>query len=129
MATIYRKITLNLPPTTLWSQVADVAGIARLLEVVAHSEVEGQTRTCLLADGGRLQEEIIGVDDTHRRVAYTITRAPFSPTFHVASMQVDEAADGRSAFTWITDITPDELARPLGTLIDSECARLRERFA
>lgn len=128
MATIYKKLELALDAETLWKRVADVGGISELLDGISHSAVDGNTRSCTLANGAQLTEQIISVDQTRRRVAYTITAGPLPFTFHAASMAVEAGGEGRSALTWITDVAPDELAGPLGQMIDDECRKLEARF-
>ncbi len=127
MASICRKVRLRLSPSQLWEKVADVGGISQLLDGVQHSSVHGSTRACTLEDGAQLEETILGVDHEQRRVAYTITKAPFPLEFHAASMQVlDEGEE--ATLVWVADVKPDAMSEPIGQLMGAELARLQARF-
>ncbi len=128
MASINLKATLAISADELWSQVKDVGGLSTLLDIISDSSVDGDQRSCTMADGAELSETIIGVDDEHRRVAYTITDSPFPIQVHAASMQVSDAGGGKSTFQWITDVKPDELADALGPVFAGEVSKLEQRF-
>lgn len=128
MASINLQTTLAISPDDLWTEVANVGGLSGLLDMVTESSIDGDQRSCTLADGAELAETIVAVDDENRRVAYTITGSPFPITAHAASMQVSDAGGGKSRFQWITDVKPDELAGPLGAMLAGEVTKLEERF-
>ena len=128
MATIQKEVELAVSAEELWARVSDVGGLSRLLNVVEKSSVDGDERSCVLADGAELSEAIVAVDDALRRVAYTITAGPFPLEFHAASMQVSDAGGGRSTFCWTTDLKPDSLAEPFDGLMGAEVAQLGERY-
>ena len=129
MATLYKEATVSLSPDALWDKVSDVGGVSGLLNVITHSEVTGDTRTCEMADGGKLTEKILGVDNEHKRVAYTITDSPFPIQFHAASMEVLDAGNGQSKLRWVTDVKPDALADALGPMFDGEMDSLSKRYS
>ena len=64
-----------------------------------------------------VHERILDVDDTRRRVAYTVLDGP-GMSYHHASMQIMEAGQGHCDFVWITDFLPDELRATLTPLIE-----------
>jgi len=128
MATIYGSVTVNLSAEELWAKVADVGQISELLDVIHESAVSGDTRSCKLADGGQLSETIVGIDEEHHRVAYTITDSPFPLEFHAASMQVVDEGNGKSTLLWITDVKPDAMVDGLGPMIMGELDKLGRRL-
>lgn len=128
MATINLQTTLNVAPADLWAQVKDVGGLSNLLGVISDSSLDGDVRSCTMADGAELTETIMSVDDENQRVAYTITESPFPIEAHAASMQVTDAGDGKAGFAWITDVKPDALADALGPMLAGEVSGLEERF-
>ncbi len=128
MATIYRSVTVHLSAEDLWTRVADVGQISDLLDIVHKSSVSGDTRSCTLADGGQLTETIVGIDEEHQRVAYTITDSPFPIEFHAASMQVIDEGNGTSTLVWITDVKPDAMADGLAPMIEVNLDALGRRF-
>ena len=128
MATIYESVTINLSAEELWAKVADVGRISDLLDVVQESSVSGDTRSVRLSDGSQLSETIIGIDEEHHRVAYTITDSPFPLEFHAGSMQVVDEGNGKSTFIWIADVKPDSMVDELEPLYKSELDGLGERL-
>ncbi len=128
MATLYKEVSLAVAPDALWEKVSKVGEVDKLLNVIAKSELDGDVRVCTMADGGVLRERIVGIDDAKRRVAYTISDAPFPLEFHAASMQVIDEGDGRLTFRWVTDLKPDALAAQLEPLFDGELSGLAERY-
>lgn len=128
MASINLKTTLALSADDLWAHVQDVGGISGLLDIISDSSIDGDQRSCTMADGAELSETIISIDQDHRRVAYTITDSPFGIQAHAASMQVSDAGNGKSTFHWITDVKPDELAGALGPMLAGSVAAMEQRF-
>ncbi|MDX2019039.1 MAG: SRPBCC family protein [Deltaproteobacteria bacterium] len=128
MATIYLETSVNLPADQLWQKVADVGGISNLLDIIMESSCEGDTRTCVTADGGKLKETILGIDHQNRRVAYTITESPFGLQFHAASMQVLDQGNGKSSLRWITDIKPDAAADMMGPIFKGELEKVAKKY-
>ncbi|MFT5203479.1 MAG: hypothetical protein ACI9C1_002879 [Candidatus Aldehydirespiratoraceae bacterium] len=102
--------------------------VSGLLDMVTVSSIDGDRRSCTLADGVELSETIISIDEDHQRMAYTITASPFGIQAHSASMQASDAGDGQSTFQWITDVKPDDLADALGLMLAGEVAKLEARF-
>jgi hypothetical protein len=128
MATIHLETELAVAPDQLWATVRDVGSVSGLLNIVAESSIEGDKRSCTLADGAGLSETILAVDDDHRRVAYTITDSPFPIEVQAASMQVFDAGGGRSTFRWITDIKPDALADGLAPMLAGAVAGMEGQY-
>ena len=127
-ATIYGSVTAKLSAEELWAKVADVGQISDLLDVIHESSVAGDTRSCKLADGGQLSETIVGIDEEHHRVAYTITDSPFPLEFHAASMRVVDEGNDKSTLVWITDVKPDAMVDGLGPMIKGELDKLGRRL-
>lgn len=128
MASIHLETELAVAPDQLWATVRDVGNVSGMLNILTESSLEGDKRSCTMADGASLSETIVAVDEEHRRVAYTITDSPFPIEHHAASMQVFDAGAGRSTFRWITDIKPDALADGLGPMLASAVTGMEEQF-
>lgn len=128
MAAIVKEISLPLSADVLWEKVASVGEIHQLMPMITECRLDGDQRFCTTADGAMLEERILSVDNDRRRVAYTITKAPFPLEFHSASMQV--SADGKgSRLTWITDVKPDELAGQMDPLFDQAIQGVKEKWS
>ena len=128
MASIHLETTLAVSPDELWASVRDVENLSGFLNIIDASSLDGDQRSCTMADGAVLAETIIAVDDEHQRVAYTITDSPFPIEVHAASMQVFDAGNGKSTFRWITDLKPDALADGLGPMLQGAVTGLEEQY-
>lgn len=124
MATIVKEIPLSVSAEAAWERVSDVGNIASLISFIGTSELDGNTRVCTLQDGAQLNEKIVSVDTSLRRVVYTITDAPMPMDFHAASMEVknDGAA---SKLVWTVDVLPNETMEHLEPMVDQACADIR----
>lgn len=128
MATIHLETTLGVSPDELWASVRDVGAISNMLNVISESSLDGDTRTCTMADGGVLTERILSIDEDRQRVAYSITGGPLPIEVHASSMQVSDAGGGKSTFRWITDVKPDGVADALGPMLAGEITQLEGRY-
>ncbi len=127
MATVYVERALDTDAATAWKKLREVDAPEQLMDMIAGTEVVPGGRVCTTADGAKLVEEILSVDDDHRRVAYTITESPFGFQHHSASMQVIERG-GRAVLVWITDVRPDEAADVLRPVIEAETENMVRRL-
>jgi hypothetical protein len=130
MACICKELQVGMPPRKLWERVKDVGNISRLFpNFIPASELgENNTRSCTLADGSKLTERIVTVDDELRRLAYTITQSPMPLTYHHASMQIFPSGDG-SRFVWISDFLPDDAAAVFGEALEAATQDLASNLA
>jgi hypothetical protein len=127
MASIHKEITLDLAPAAAWDAVRDAGAVHRRLApgLIADTHIDGDVRVCTLADGSVLRELIVDVDDAARRIAYAVVDGPLPTTRHHASMQVLGDGTG-SRLVWITDFLPNDIAGPLGELLESAAANIKE---
>jgi hypothetical protein len=70
------------------------------------------------------RELLVDVDDNARRVAYAVVQG--QPTHHNASMQVFAEDGGRSRLVWITDLLPNDVAGPIGSMIEQGAAVMKQ---
>lgn len=109
MATITKTATLRAPVADVWTVVSDIANVPALTGMITESVIEGDHRTCRMADGQTLEESILSVDHDLRRLAYRVHSSPFPITEHAASIVVSDEA-GRARVTWTTDLLPESAA-------------------
>ena len=128
MASIYLETTLAVSPAELWGTVRDVGAVSGMLNILSASSLDGDQRSCTMADGAELSERILSVDDGNQRMAYAITDSPFPIEMHAASMQVLDAGNGKSTFRWITDIKPDALADALAPMLAGAVTGMEETY-
>jgi hypothetical protein len=118
MTTIYKEAVIDADPDGVWDAVRDVGAVHTRLApgFVVNVELEGDVRIVSLGNGRVVREQIVGLDDKARRLAYFALGRP-ERRHHNASMQVFSESGGRSRLVWIADVLPDEVAAALeGTM-------------
>jgi hypothetical protein len=125
MASIHKEVLINAPADHIWDAIRDVGAIHTRLArgFVLDTQLEGDSRVVTFAGGLVARERIIDVDDRTRRIAYTIVEG--RPTYHHASIQAFPDGDDRTRIVWIADLLPEELAGPIGGMMDQGCAAMR----
>ena len=118
MVSILREVTLNLPADAVWKRLREVGKAHELFAgVLTAGSIEGEVRTVTFANGMVAREQILGIDDASRRVAYSVIEGAF--TQHAASMQVLPAGEGASRLIWFSDFKPDALAQMVTPLMEA----------
>jgi carbon monoxide dehydrogenase subunit G len=111
MATIYKEFIVEADAARVWDALRDFNAVhVRLAPGFLTGctiDAEG-ARMLTFANGLVAREVPVGIDDTHRRLAYTVAGGKAS--HHHASAQVFTEGPGRSRFVWITDVLPDAMA-------------------
>lgn len=118
MSSIVRTVPVTIPAEEAWRRLADVGAVNQLLTFLGDVTVEGDSRRCSLGDMGALDEVILSVDDTNRRVAYTIVSAPLPFEHHSSAMQLLPDGTGGTVLSWTTDFLPASIAPQVEGLID-----------
>jgi hypothetical protein len=95
--------------------------------VLADCRLDDGIRTVRFANGMVVREQILGVDDERRRMAYAALDAP-GMTYHHASMQVIDAGPGRCLFVWVTDFLPAEIRDNIAPLIEQGSAAFKKNL-
>ncbi|MEO8553433.1 MAG: SRPBCC family protein [Kofleriaceae bacterium] len=129
MASIRREVVLDAPPVVVWDAVRDVGAIHTRLApgfvVATDLEPGGVARVVTFGNGTTARELIVDVDDTTRRLAWSVVGGRM--THHNASVQVFDDA-GATRFVWIADLLPNELAPAIATMIDQGMAAICAKF-
>ncbi len=111
MATIYKEFIVEADAAQVWDALRDFDAVhVRLAPGFLTGctiDAEG-ARVLTFANGLVAREVLVGIDDAHRRLAYTVTGG--RAAHHHASAQVFGEGEGRSRFVWITDVLPDAMA-------------------
>jgi hypothetical protein len=121
MASIIREVLVDAAPADVWAALRDFGGVQHRLVpgFVVGTELDGpDARILTFFNGAVAREELVGIDDDARRLAYTVVEGPIETTHHNASAQVLEGGDGRSRFVWITDALPESAAPVIGELME-----------
>lgn len=126
MATIFRQFTVAAQADPVWSAFRDVGAVHTRLArgFVADCVLNDDVRTVTFANGLIARERIVTIDDAARRVAYSIIDG--QPTHHNASFQVIDTGARGCRVIWIADLLPDELAQPIGQMMEMGCEAMRK---
>jgi hypothetical protein len=131
MSTIIREVVIEADSTSVWDALRDFGA---LHEKLAPGFVTGcrletsDTRVVTFFNGAEARERLVGVDEDARRLAYTVIESAFDATHHNAAAQVIDDGAGRSRFAWTVDVLPDELATPIGQMMDAGLAAIKEHL-
>lgn len=124
MAHIRKEILIEATPEHVWEAVRDVGAVHRRLcpTVLTDSRLDGEARVVTFATGAVVRELIVDLDDEARRFAYSALGGAFPITHHNSSLQVFADGSNGTRLVWATDVLPNEIAGPIGELIDQGAA-------
>lgn len=108
MASLRTHARIARPADEVWKVVSDAAGISAWFPGIEQVSAEAGKRSCTLAGGMTLEEDVVNVDDELRRFQYRITEG-MPVEHHLGTVDVLEDGDG-SLVVYSTEITPDSLA-------------------
>jgi hypothetical protein len=115
MVTVTSEATLPTAADRAWALLRAVGAVDKAFPgVLTGCRLDGDVRTVTFANGMAVQERIVSIDETRRRIAYAVIEGRFS--HHSASMQIIPDGPERSRFVWISDFLPDDreaVVRPL----------------
>ncbi|MPY80002.1 MAG: SRPBCC family protein [Actinophytocola sp.] len=124
MATLRTHATIDRPAKEVWDVVSDAGNISAWFPAVKTSTATGGARSCELADGSPLHEEIITNDPELRRFQYRITGG-MPVESHLGTVDViDNGAT--TLVVYSTEITPDSLADVLGPAVEEGVQGLKQ---
>jgi len=117
MTCIRKVIHIDASPALVWDALRDVGALHKRLVpgFVKDTHMEGNTRVVTFGNGMVAREEIVGIDDETRRVAWAIVGGQFRHYNGAARVTDDEA--GGSWFVWTADLLPDELAEQVESMM------------
>lgn len=124
MSRIEKTIDIDRSPDDVWAVVGDIGAISTWLPAIGQSSFDDGVRECTMEGGGVLREQITDRDDTARRYEYEITESPMPLEHHHAWMSVGEI-EGGSRVTWITEISPDEMAAAMEPVFEEGIQSLK----
>ncbi len=126
MATLRSDITIDRPADEVWAVVSDAGRISEWMPAVLTSMANGNVRSCELAGGVPLEEEIVTNDPGLRRFQYRIVGGGVPAETHLGTVDVLALDDGRSLVVYGTEITPDDLAGTMGPALEDGVRGLKE---
>ena len=108
MASLRSHARIARPADEVWKVVSDAAGISAWVPGIEQATAANGKRSCTLAGGMALEEDVVTVDDELRRFQYRITDG-MPVEHHLGTVDVLEDGDG-ALVVYSTEITPDSLA-------------------
>jgi uncharacterized protein YndB with AHSA1/START domain len=125
MATIHKEVEIHAPPQRVWEALSDVGALHTRLAAgfVTDTRMEGNARIVTFANGMVVREDIVGVDEAARRVAWAIVGQHFH--HYNGAAQLFDHADG-TRFVWTTDLLPDELAPNVDEMMTAGIAAIKK---
>jgi hypothetical protein len=124
MASIRKEFSLNVSADRVWEVLRDFGAVHTRLApgFVTDTRLDGSARIVTFANGSTAREELVTMDDTHRRLVYMIRSERL--VHHNASAEV--IADGTACrFIWTTDVLPDEIAPYISSQMDAGVAAMK----
>ncbi len=107
--------------------VGDPAEITEWGPSIAACAMLGTTRILTLDRGGTVEEEIITLDQTLRRIQYSV-RKGLPVDSHLGTVDVIELSANRCMVIYSTDVTPDPFARHIAAALDGSIRYLGEKY-
>ncbi|MGB8964976.1 MAG: SRPBCC family protein [Candidatus Cybelea sp.] len=125
MASIHKEILVGVDAETVWDAIRDIGEAHRRLfqGVLTDVRLESGGRVVTFANGLVVHESTVDLDDERRRYAWTAEGG--RATHYNSSLQVFEAADGRSRIVWITDLLPNDSRDAVAGLMDAGAAAMK----
>jgi len=124
MASIFCEVLIDRSPDDVWAAMRDVGALhTRLVSgFVTDCRLDGQARIVTFANGVVAREEIISVDEEHRRVAWNSVGGRLSH-YNSSAQVLDEGS--RTRVVWISDLLPDDMAPAVGAMMNMGTAAMK----
>jgi hypothetical protein len=129
MASIVKEAVIEVGAPECWGALRDFGALHQRLAPGFVTDVQmvgPRDREVTFFTGAVAREYLIGTDDEHMRLAYSVTESPLGASHQSASAQVISEGGSRCRFVWITDVVPDELAERIGELMDGGMRAMKQ---
>jgi hypothetical protein len=125
MASIRKEILIESRPEDVWDAVRDFGAVHQRLApgFVVDSRLDGDARIVTFANGTVARELLVDIDEKNRRLAYAIVQG--RPKHYNGAVQVFAEDDGHSRLVWIVDLLPNDLAGPIGSMMEQGAAVMK----
>ncbi len=127
MASLRTHTRIARSADDVWVTVSYAGGISTWFPGIEQSSASGGARSCTLAGGVQLEEDIVNVDAALRRFQYRITGG-MPVEHHLGTIDVLEDGDGQSLVVYSTEVTPDAVADLMGASIESGLQGLKSHL-
>lgn len=123
MASIYRDVAIGRDAESAWAALRRFDAAAELFSgVLVDCRCTGDVREVTFAGGNKVIERLVTLDDSRRRLVYTVQHEAYA--HHSASMQILADTAG-CRLLWVSDFLPIERAGVMESLTDAGCRALK----
>jgi hypothetical protein len=125
MASIRKEITVRASVEQAWDAMRDIGALhTRLVPgFVIDTQLEGDARIVTFANGSKVRERIVTIDNDVRRLVWSATGDLL--THHNGAAQIEEDPDGRTCVVWIADFLPDAAAAATDEMMEHGMSVMR----
>lgn len=118
MASIYREFEVAASADFAWEAICEVSAVHERLArgFVVKTVLDEGVRTVTFANGFVVQEQIIAVDNGHKRLVYSSINGRAS--HHNAYFQVFSKGSHAARIVWVTDLLPEEMKEPVEQMVE-----------
>ena len=107
------QLTVQIPAADAWHVISQGGDVHRWFgAAITACELNGNgvgaRRSCVMADGGKLEEKIIAVDDHLRRFVYAVNKSPLPARNVIATIVVNELGSNAAIIQWSAEYECDE---------------------
>jgi carbon monoxide dehydrogenase subunit G len=121
------EVSIDRSPDDVWKFVREFGGLDTWMPGVETCVVDGDVRTIGLM-GIEIKEQLRGIDDTARRISYSVVESPMSNMeSHQATIAVDPEGSG-SHVTWSVEVAPDELLGLFVPVYEGSVVELKKKL-
>jgi carbon monoxide dehydrogenase subunit G len=121
------EVSIDRSPDDVWKFVREFGGLDTWMPGVETCVVDGEVRTIGLM-GIEIKEQLRGIDDTARRISYSVVESPMSNMeSHLATIAVDPEGSG-SHVTWSVEVAPDELLGLFVPVYEGSVVELKKKL-
>ena len=125
MASIRTETTIDASPEDVWEALRawDEPHVRLVAGFLTDTRMDGTDRIVTFFNGVTVREVLVTLDDTTRRLVWSIVDGPYS--HHNGAAQVLLDADGTTRFVWTTDLLPDAAAERTKAMMEQGTATVR----
>lgn len=124
MATVRSEFDIQAPIESVWSAVCDSSRLTELFHgILTDVQAGADERIVTFADGNRVREVIITVDDTAKRFVYSARGG--RTTHHNAVYELQATSGATTHVTWTIDFLPEELKPLIASLVQAGTATMK----
>lgn len=106
--TVLVQKSIDASPDKVWATVRTGKDLDLWLPMVTNCKVDGMSRVCTLADGGKTQERLISTNDAARTVTYSVDKHPMPLGPVLNTIRVERSGDHGSRIDWSAEFDADE---------------------